>query len=90
MGSPILCRLLEREVDDGGSEGSGRAIMVHKSVQFVNTLHLPHESERRPGDNVGVRFHVVYDGLVELPDLALTALLTVVLVRRVEVLHGKS
>lgn len=78
---------LERQVHDGIHEGCGRAgRRVHELVEGVDALHVPHDTEGEICDDVGVALHIVDDRLVEVPNLVLAALLTVVLVSGVVVL----
>ena len=69
------------------TERSQHIIGGHHSVKFVDTRHASEETEGEDTNNVVGRLSEVDDLLVELPNLAFTALLTVVLVGGVVVLN---
>lgn len=73
-------------VDDRRAKSARRSTTGHELIKDIDTLHLSHETEGESGDDlIGVRC-VLHNRLVEVPDLTLAALLTVVLIGSVEVL----
>ena len=72
------------------TERSQHIIGGHHSVKFIDTGHASEETEGEDTNNVVGRLGEVDDLLVELPNLAFTALLAVVLVGGVVVLNVKK